>query len=637
MPPVSERQRKAMFAAASGHSTLGIPKKVGEEFVAADAVNGHAAGTLYVAPDGDVLLLRRSSTEINYAGHWALPGGKGEEGETPERTADREAREEMGNLIPESAVGPKLLDSRVTPTGMAFHTLAQSVPEKFVPTLNEEHSGYAWSPLDQLPGPLHPAVKATIADRLGTDDLDTPEDWAMFKIGFVNWLNSEEQAEPDVAEDSIAMDRASVRNYDADGRLHVSSTPISKANICEYYGREIPGAGQMGLVPDRKYKLLRHPDELRRGADTFNNLPLLRRHVAVSADDHKPEDVIGSTGSDAEFDAPYLTNSLVVWSKDDIADIEREMKKELSSAYRYRADMTSGTYEGEPYDGIMRDIVGNHVALVKEGRAGPDVVVGDEAIQPRKEVKMAQKPLILSTKKAVDAITAFFTPRMAADAKTDGLDKLLLALDESEEEDDKKDKAEDDLPEPGGEKGKGPAKDKAKDMKAKDRKGRDSMEDLKEKLKDKMSAEDWKAACDDIDGMEAEDEEDDDDKEKAKDEETVSKKDVEKAMDEALAGERQRQAGIREAERFIRPWVGDLATDKALAFDSAEDVYKAALEMRGKTTKGIHPSAYRSILEMTPKPGSEHRNPNNRVAMDSAGVKGFADMYPDAMRIGINH
>jgi hypothetical protein len=36
MPPVSEKQRKAMFAAASGKSTLGIPKKVAKEFVAAD-------------------------------------------------------------------------------------------------------------------------------------------------------------------------------------------------------------------------------------------------------------------------------------------------------------------------------------------------------------------------------------------------------------------------------------------------------------------------------------------------------------------------------------------------------------------------------------------------------------------------
>jgi len=35
MPIVSEQQRKAMYAAASGKSTLGIPKSVGKDFVAA--------------------------------------------------------------------------------------------------------------------------------------------------------------------------------------------------------------------------------------------------------------------------------------------------------------------------------------------------------------------------------------------------------------------------------------------------------------------------------------------------------------------------------------------------------------------------------------------------------------------------
>src|SRR6516164_1207428 len=35
-PPVSEAQRKAMGAAMSGHSTLGIPKSVGKEFIDAD-------------------------------------------------------------------------------------------------------------------------------------------------------------------------------------------------------------------------------------------------------------------------------------------------------------------------------------------------------------------------------------------------------------------------------------------------------------------------------------------------------------------------------------------------------------------------------------------------------------------------
>jgi hypothetical protein len=36
MPMQSEAQRKAMHAAAKGKSTLGIPKKVAKEFVAAD-------------------------------------------------------------------------------------------------------------------------------------------------------------------------------------------------------------------------------------------------------------------------------------------------------------------------------------------------------------------------------------------------------------------------------------------------------------------------------------------------------------------------------------------------------------------------------------------------------------------------
>lgn len=35
MPVVSERQRRAMYAAQEGKSTLGIPAKVGKEFIEA--------------------------------------------------------------------------------------------------------------------------------------------------------------------------------------------------------------------------------------------------------------------------------------------------------------------------------------------------------------------------------------------------------------------------------------------------------------------------------------------------------------------------------------------------------------------------------------------------------------------------
>ena len=37
MPPVSEAQRRAMHAAASGKSKIGIPKKAAREYIAADS------------------------------------------------------------------------------------------------------------------------------------------------------------------------------------------------------------------------------------------------------------------------------------------------------------------------------------------------------------------------------------------------------------------------------------------------------------------------------------------------------------------------------------------------------------------------------------------------------------------------
>ncbi|TIS89894.1 MAG: NUDIX domain-containing protein, partial [Mesorhizobium sp.] len=86
MPAKSEAQRRAMYAAAEGRGVLGIPKAVGEEFVGKDSA-GQAASLMLVAPDGDVLVLRRSSTDTSWPGHWCWPGGKSDEGEDAETTA----------------------------------------------------------------------------------------------------------------------------------------------------------------------------------------------------------------------------------------------------------------------------------------------------------------------------------------------------------------------------------------------------------------------------------------------------------------------------------------------------------------------------------------------------------------------
>ena len=192
---------------------------------------------------------------------------------------------------------------------------------------------------------------------------------------------------------TLALDK-SARTYDADGRLHVAVSHISKANICGYYGRENPNSQGLGLEPDRLYMLWRHPDELKNAVNSANNLPLLDTHIIVSPNSPEQESVVGSTGTDATFLDPYLNNSLVIWTDWAIEGVEKREVCQLSCAYRYVAVMTPGEHNGLHYDGIMRNIVFNHVALVPEGRAGPDVVVGDS--------HQGTRSMPLTSRKALD-------------------------------------------------------------------------------------------------------------------------------------------------------------------------------------------------------------------------------------------
>ena len=53
---------------------------------------------------------------------------------------------------------------------------------------------------------------------------------------------------------NLTFDAApSARRIDDNGYLHVSACPISKACINPYYGREIPGAAELGLNPTGIY------------------------------------------------------------------------------------------------------------------------------------------------------------------------------------------------------------------------------------------------------------------------------------------------------------------------------------------------------------------------------------------------
>lgn len=215
----------------------------------------------------------------------------------------------------------------------------------------------------------------------------------------------------------LAFDRASVRRYDDDGRLHVAITNISKANVCQYYGAEIPKWQSLGLDAQKVYRLLRDPAALEAAATTFNNVPLQLKHVHQKANDPQSDLIVGSV-SGAVFVHPYLSASLCVWHEEGIAAIETETMVELSSSYHYDAVMEPGEFEGEPYDGKMTNIRGNHVALVEEGRAGPDVIVADSNPFTNKQETPAMKTKL---GRALIAALSAASPKIAQDSSLGAL------------------------------------------------------------------------------------------------------------------------------------------------------------------------------------------------------------------------
>lgn len=178
----------------------------------------------------------------------------------------------------------------------------------------------------------------------------------------------------------VALDAESKRTYDDNGFLHVSISPLTRVQVAPYHGSEIPGWQSLGLDPERIYKGYRSAEELSKPEtiESVNGIPIQLMHHMDYADAPAKATRVGSTGTDAAFHDPYLTNSLHIQDKKAIDRINDGSMRELSLAYRYKPIFTAGVSpDGEKYDFLMTDISANHLALVDEGRAGHEVLVYD--------------------------------------------------------------------------------------------------------------------------------------------------------------------------------------------------------------------------------------------------------------------
>jgi hypothetical protein len=109
---------------------------------------------------------------------------------------------------------------------------------------------------------------------------------------------------------------------------------------------------------------------------------------------------------------------------------------------------------------------------------------------------------------------------------------------------------------------------------------------------------------------------------------TAMDKAIKMAQDRAISNQR----AIRDAERFVRPWVGEIAMDAA----APADIYRSALKALGvKGYDKMHPDALRPVLEAQPRPSAKMAADRRlkTIAQDAKPDGSFFERFPEAGKI----
>lgn len=369
---------------------------------------------------------------------------------------------------------------------------------------------------------------------------------------------------------NYAFDKKSARSFDADGRMRVRDCVISVGEINPYYGREIPNYKALGLDANKVYDLYRDPAELERAAPSFNG-PLMIRHVAQTANEPRKE-YIGGTVYDVRYVDGKVRADLLVMDQQAIDYVQSGELADLSSSYRYTADMTPGEVNGRKYDGRMTDIQGNHVALVEDGRA-TGAHVADSALSSQPGATNVDPNANPNTSPAPESGAGAAEALMMITAKLEAIESRLTAV-EGGKVTTPQSEAKEGVP--------------ASVNTASDEQSEKGRED--ERKGEERTEKDRKD-------------------EREGEERAMDAKSVQAVVTAAVDAERKRAAGVAAAKQACRGDLGDM-----IAMDDAGEIYKAALKQRGVDVSAIPAGAEQATyqaIQSVGRPAVSYANDSN--------------------------
>lgn len=126
---------------------------------------------IYCSSTKRYLFLLRN--QKRHAGSWGLVGGGANQNESIIDALYREISEEIGHVNIMQTIPLEKFTSENN--NFEYHTYVITVDKEFVPELNDEHRGYAWTFINDHPKPLHPGVWRTFSFKVVLEKIKTLE------------------------------------------------------------------------------------------------------------------------------------------------------------------------------------------------------------------------------------------------------------------------------------------------------------------------------------------------------------------------------------------------------------------------------------------------------------------------------